>query len=140
MKPGPIPCSPCGPGSSPDSTALSAGSTASTRSPARRGFSACAMPVRVPPVPAPPTTMSTSPPVSAQISSAVVAAWAAGLAGLSNWRGIQAPGVSARIALARAIAPAMPSLAGVSCSSAPSSRSILRRSIEAPSGIVTISR
>ena len=54
-------------------------------SPGRRGFSARAMPVSVPPVPAPPTTMSTRPPVSAQISSAVVAAWMSGLAGLSNW-------------------------------------------------------
>ena len=135
-----MPCNPCGPASSPDSTALSAGSTTKHRRPGLRGFNARAMPVMVPPVPAPPTTMSTAPSVSVQISSAVVASCAAGLAGLSNWRGIQAPGVCARIASARAIAPAMPCRAGVSCTSAPISRSILRRSMEAPSGMVTISR
>ena len=59
------------------------------------GLKARAMPVSVPPVPIPPTTMSTFPPVSIQISSAVVAAWMSGLAGLSNCRAIQAPGVRA---------------------------------------------
>ncbi len=94
----------------------------------------------VPPVPAPPTTISTRPALSVQISSAVVAACAAGLAGLSNCRGIQASGVASTIASALAMAPAMPSRAGVDCTSAPISRSILRRSTEAPSGMQTISR
>ena len=98
------------------------------------------MPVRVPPVPIPPTTASTWPPVSAQISSAVVAAWMAGLAGLSNCRGIQASGREATTSSARAMAPAMPFLAGVSSSSAPINRIILRRSTLAPSGITTTSR
>ena len=41
-------------------------------------------PVIVPPVPTPATITSTRPSVSAQISSAVVARWTAGLAGFSN--------------------------------------------------------
>ena len=74
VKPGPIPWIPCGPGSSPFSTALSAGSTPITCSPALRGLSARAIPVAVPPVPTPAITTSTLPSVSVQISSAVVAA------------------------------------------------------------------
>ena len=110
------------------------------RSPGRRGFSARAMPVSVPPVPTPPITASTWPAVSAQISSAVVAAWMSGLAGLSNCFGIHASGVAATIASARPMAPAMPRRAGVSSTSPPIRRIILRRSMLAPSGITTISR
>ena len=68
-----------------------------------------------------------------------MAAWTAGLAGLSNCRGIQASGVAARIASARAMAPAMPCRAGVNSRVAPISRSIFCRSELAPSGITTTS-
>jgi hypothetical protein len=46
-------------------------------------------PVTVPPVPTPETKMSTWPSVSAQISSAVVLRWMAGLAGFSNCCGMK---------------------------------------------------
>ena len=93
----------------------------------------------VPPVPTPETMTSTSPSVSFQISSAVVRRWISGLAGFSNCCGMTAPGVAATSSLALAIAPFMPSAAGVSTSSAPSRASILRRSIDIDSGITRIS-
>ena len=51
----------------------------------------------VPPVPTPATMASSCPPVSRQISSAVVRRWIAGLAGFSNCWSMMAPGCSARI-------------------------------------------
>jgi hypothetical protein len=79
---------------------------------------------------------STLPPVSAQISSAVVFSCTSGLAGLSNCAGIMAPGVSAAISSAFAIAPFMPFSRGVSTICAPRYARILRRSIDIESGIV----
>ena len=140
MKPAPMPCSGCSPGPPPDSTGLASGSTATMRRPGRRGFSACAQPVMVPPVPTPEMIASTWPSVSYQISSAVVRRWIAGLAGLPNWFGITAPGVSASSSSARAIAPRMPFSRGVSTTSAPRWRSILRRSTETDSGMVSTTR
>ena len=52
-KPAPMPWMPCGPGLSPDSTALSCGSTPTIRRLGRLTFSPRAMPVSVPPVPTP---------------------------------------------------------------------------------------
>ena len=86
--PGPIPWILCGPGSPPERTGEAAGSTASTWTSGRRSFRACPTPVMVPPVPTPQTIASTSPPVSRQISSAVVRRWTSGLAGLSNCIGM----------------------------------------------------
>ena len=98
------------------------------------------MPVTVPPVPTPQTIASSAPPVSRQISSAVVRRWIAGFAGLANCCSITAPSVSATSCPARARAPGIPSAAGVSSSSAPSSASRRRRSIDMLSGMVRISR
>ena len=84
MKPAPMPWILCGPGRPPERTGLAAGSTATTRNPGRRGLITSATPVRVPPVPTPATRKSIRPPVSLQISSAVVSRWARGLAGLEN--------------------------------------------------------
>ena len=74
----------------------------------------------VPPVPTPATMTSTRPPVSSQISRPVVRSWTSGLAGLSNCCGTQLLGVAAANSWALAIAPFMPSLAGVSTRFAPS--------------------
>src|SRR5205085_512070 len=130
----------CAPGGPPDRTALSSGSTATIFSPGLRAFSTEPTPVSVPPVPTPLTTTSTRPPVSRQISSAVVRRWISGLAGFWNCCGMNASGRLFTISSARAIAPRMPCAAGVSSSSAPSSSSILRRSSDMLSGIVRISR
>ncbi len=92
----------------------------------------------VPPVPTPATKKSTWPSVSAQISSAVVALWMATLAGFVNWLARIAPSVLATISLARALAPGMPSAAGVRTSSAPNARSSARRSFEKLSGSTMI--
>ena len=140
INPAPIPWILCDPGSPPDSTALSSGSTAIILRPGLRGFSTEPIPVSVPPVPTPLTTMSTAPAVSRQISSAVVRRWISGFAGFWNCCGIKASGSSRTIASARAMAPRIPCAAGVNSSSAPSSRSILRRSTDMLSGIVRISR
>ncbi len=64
----------------------------------------------------------------------------AGLAGLSNWAGMTAPGVRSLSSMAMAMAPFIPFSAGVSTSSAPSRASILRRSIDMLSGMTRISR
>ena len=92
MKPAPMPWILCGPGGPPDSTALSSGSTATILRPGLRGFSTEPTPVSVPPVPTPLTTTSTLPPVSRQISSAVVRRWISGLAGFWNCCGMKASG------------------------------------------------
>ena len=94
----------------------------------------------VPPVPTPLTTASTLPSQSFQISSAVVRRWISGLAGFLNCCGMMAFGISFSSSSARAIAPDMPRAAGVSSSSAPSRRSILRRSIDMISGMVRMQR
>ena len=124
----------------PERTALPAGSTPIRRSFGRRGFSTWPMPVTVPPVPTPQTMASTSPPVSRQISSAVVSRWIAGFAGLANCCSITAPSISATSSSARASAPGMPFSAGVSSSSDPSRRRMRRRSTDMLSGMVRIRR
>ena len=139
-KPAPIPWILCGPGAPPERTAESSGSTATMRTLGLRAFSTSPTPLIVPPVPTPETTMSTSPFVSFQISSAVVRRWMSGLAGFSNCCGMNAPGVASMISCALAIAPFMPWAAGVRTNSAPSSASILRRSTDMDSGITRISR
>ena len=121
MKPAPMPWMRCGPGGPPDRTALSSGSTAIILSPGLRGLSTEPTPVKVPPVPTPLTTTSTAPPVSFQISSAVVRRWISGLAGLRNCCGMKASGSALTISSALAMAPRMPCAAGVNSSSAPSS-------------------
>src|SRR5664280_1971431 len=78
-KPAPMPWMGCGPFCPPDSTGEAAGSTAMTCTEGLRSFSTSPTPVMVPPVPTPATKMSTSPSVSSQTSSAVVARWTAGL-------------------------------------------------------------
>ena len=82
------------PGLPPESTGLSAGSTATMRTPGLRAFSTWPTPVIVPPVPTPETKTSISPSVSFQISSAVVRRWISGLAGFSNCCGMTASGIS----------------------------------------------
>ena len=90
-------------------------------------------------MPTPDTNTSSRPPLSRQISSAVVRTWTAGLAGFLNCWGMTASPISRTSASARAMAPFMPLAAGVSSSWAPSSRSILRRSTDMLSGMVRIS-
>ena len=72
MKPAPIPWILCGPGAPPDKTGEASGSTATTFRSDSRALSTCPTPVIVPPVPTPEMKKSSFPPVSAQISSAVV--------------------------------------------------------------------
>ncbi len=105
-----------------------------------RGFSTRPTPVSVPPVPTPTTMASTLPPVSFQISSAVVRSCTSGLAGLSNWAGMTALGKDLASSAARAMAPPMPLAAGVSSSSAPRCERILRRSSDMDSGITRMMR
>lgn len=130
----------CGPGLPPESTALSVGSTATNFRQDRRGLSASAQPISVPPVPMPETMKSTSPPVSAQISSAVVRRWIAGLAGLPNCQGITEFGISLSNLCAASMAPCTRCFLGVNTVSAPSKANILRRSIDSDSGIVRMQR
>ena len=87
--PAPMPCNGCGPFAPPESTGEAAGSTAMIWTSGLRSLSTWPTPVMVPPVPTPETTMSTAPSVSFQISSAVVARWIAGLAGLANCCGMR---------------------------------------------------
>mmetsp|Transcript_51349 Transcript_51349/g.123929 ORF Transcript_51349/g.123929 Transcript_51349/m.123929 type:complete len:205 (+) Transcript_51349:1344-1958(+) len=84
MKPAPIPWILCGPGLPPDKTALSTGSTATICKLGFKGLRYWPQPVNVPPVPTPPTRMSTLPSVSSQISGPVVSRWIFGLSGLLN--------------------------------------------------------
>ena len=104
--------------------------------PGLRALSTWPTPVMVPPVPMPATTMSTSPSVSFQISSAVVLRWISGLASLANWRA-STPPRSATISSALATAPFMPVDGSVRTSSAPKARSSARRSLLIDSGIVS---
>ena len=83
-------------------------------------FNSSAQPVRCPPVPTPVIIASIGLSAkSARISCAVVRAWTAGLAALSNWLGIHAPGVCATSSIARSIAPFMPFSRGVRSKLAP---------------------
>ena len=118
----------------------SAGWTATACRPGLRGFRARAIPVKVPPVPTPATTISIWPAVSRQISSAVVASWMAGFAGFSNCWGMNEPGVAARISSATRIEPFIPSAAGLSTSSAPYCAMSARRSTDIDSGSTIITR
>ena len=102
----------CGPGVPPLRIGDSSGSTAMICTPGLRALSTSPTPVMVPPVPMPATTMSTSPSVSFQISSAVVLRWISGLAALANWRASTAPSRSATISSALATAPFMPAEPG----------------------------
>ena len=144
-KPAPVPWILWGPGlsGSParvwEMTGESSGSTAMARKPGRRGRITSVHPVMVPPVPTAETRMSTKPSVSAQISSAVVRLWTAGLAGLLNCWGIHAPGVVRTISSALAMAPFIPSLPGVRTSFAPSMARRVRRSRDMVSGMVSTS-
>ena len=92
---------------------------ATTRTPGRRSLSTWPTPVSVPPVPTPATNASTSPPVSSQISSAVVRRCASGLAAFSNCCGTNASPSSAASSTARFTAPVMPSDPGVRTRRAP---------------------
>ncbi len=83
-----------------------------------RDFNTSPTPVMVPPVPTPATKMSTWPPVSFQISSAVVRRWISGLAGLLNWPRLMASGISRFSASALATASRI-SVPGVVTTSAP---------------------
>ena len=91
-------------------------------------------------MPTPATKMSTAPSVSRQISGPVAALWAAGLAGLTNCPGMNAPGVAAAISSALAMAPFMPFAPSVSTSSAPYAFKRLRRSTLMVSGMVRMIR
>ncbi len=113
------------------------GSTAIAWNDGLRGFSACATPVIVPPVPTPAISASTLPSVSVQISSAVVLRCTSGLAGFWNCCGMNASGIFASSSLAFSIAPFMPFGPSVSTSFAPSARSTTRRSMLIVSGMIS---
>mmetsp|Transcript_36416 Transcript_36416/g.96037 ORF Transcript_36416/g.96037 Transcript_36416/m.96037 type:complete len:335 (+) Transcript_36416:495-1499(+) len=140
MKPAPMPWILCGPWClPPESTGDDTGSRATIWHDGFSGLMYCAQPVTVPPVPTPPTRMSISPSVSAQISGPVVSRWIFGLSALLNCWSIRplAPS-SATIISAFLTAPPMPLAAGVRTSLAPSALSMTRRSIDIDSGIVRI--
>ena len=99
---------PCLPARPSVTSGDSAGSTPMTRMAGLAALSARPTPETVPPVPKDATKRSTRPSVSRRISRAVVASWMAGLAGFSNWRGINAPGCAAAISPAFLTAPAIP--------------------------------
>ncbi|VEU38254.1 unnamed protein product [Pseudo-nitzschia multistriata] len=137
MKPAPMPWILWGPGFPPERTADSVGSTATIW---REGFSGlryCPQPVMVPPVPTPPTKMSTLPSVSAQISGPVVSRWIFGLSALLNCCNKNPPCVAA-ISSALAMAPPIPLAAGVRTSLAPKALRRTRRSMLMDSGMVRI--
>ena len=103
----------------PASTGEEAGSTATTCRAGFFSFKYPPTPVMVPPVPTPATKMSTWPSVSSQISGPVVARWAAGLAGFSNWPGRKLPSIWAARSPALAMAAFIPPAPSVRTSSAP---------------------
>ena len=120
MNPAPMPWIGCGAGWPPEMTGDSVGSTAQAFIAGQWPLSISAQPVRCPPVPTPVISASIGASTkSARISAAVVRTWTATLAGLSNCAGIQAPGVSATISSARAMAPFMPFSRGVRSKLAP---------------------
>mmetsp|Transcript_68331 Transcript_68331/g.182035 ORF Transcript_68331/g.182035 Transcript_68331/m.182035 type:complete len:258 (-) Transcript_68331:106-879(-) len=94
----------------------------------------------VPPVPMPPTIMSTSPSVSDQISGPVVSRCTFGLSGLLNcWSNMASDPRELTISSALAMAPPIPLAAGVKTTSAPKALSRTRRSILMDSGMVSFS-
>ena len=93
MKPAPMPWILCGPFLPPLRTGEAAGSTATALKSGLSGLMYCAMPVIVPPVPTPATTMSTLPSVSFQISGPVVSLWIFGFAKFLNCCGTKLFGV-----------------------------------------------
>mmetsp|Transcript_33965 Transcript_33965/g.69344 ORF Transcript_33965/g.69344 Transcript_33965/m.69344 type:complete len:309 (+) Transcript_33965:315-1241(+) len=140
MNPAPMPWILCGPGLPPERTADSTGSTATICMDGLSGLRYWPHPVSVPPVPTPPTRMSTLPSVSFQISGPVVSLWTFGLSGLLNCcrRNPSSPS-SPTSSSALAIAPPIPFAAGVSTRSAPNAFSSTRRSMLMDSGIVRMS-
>ena len=108
--------------------------------PGRSFFRTSPTPVRVPPVPTPTTKASIGPSTAARISRAVVRRWISGLAGFSNCWGMKESGYSSRSWVAANTAPVIPSMAGVSLSSAPKRSSSRRRSMLMSSGMVRIRR
>ena len=88
INPAPIPWILCGPGLPPERIGESAGSTATALKEGLRDLMTSETPVMVPPVPTPEIKISIWPPVSDQISSAVVLRCISGLAGLANWFGM----------------------------------------------------
>ena len=139
MKPAPMPWIGCGLGLPPLITGDALGSTAYTFNFGHMALSTCAQPVMWPPVPTPVISASTPLGKSAAISCAVVRAWMSILAGLSNCCGIHAPGVSATISIAFAIAPFMPFSRGVRTKVAPYASIRRRRSTLMLSGITSTS-
>ena len=80
-------------------------------------------------------------PSASRISCAVVSAWTRGFSGLSNWPGMNAPGVArADLAGLAAIAPSICSSGSVSTISAPYASSSWRRSRLMLAGIVSTQR
>ena len=118
MNPTPIPGIECSPAVPPDRTAAPAGSTATVLTVGLRAFRTPPTPVIVPPVPTAETKTSTPPPVSSQISTAVVRRWTSGFAGFANWSSITASGSSATTSRARDTASVI-KMPGVSTTSAP---------------------
>mmetsp|Transcript_21906 Transcript_21906/g.50541 ORF Transcript_21906/g.50541 Transcript_21906/m.50541 type:complete len:279 (-) Transcript_21906:95-931(-) len=140
MKPAPMPWILCGPGFPPLKTADSVGSTATICKAGLRGLRYCPQPVNVPPVPTPPTRISTFPSVSLQISGPVVSRWIFGLSGLLNCCNRNpSPLSDDTISSALAMAPPIPLGAGVKTTSAPNALSKTRRSMDMLSGIVKMS-
>mmetsp|Transcript_6942 Transcript_6942/g.21996 ORF Transcript_6942/g.21996 Transcript_6942/m.21996 type:complete len:247 (-) Transcript_6942:327-1067(-) len=139
--PAPMPWILCGPWClPPDNTGEETGSSATNWHSGLSGLMYCAQPVMVPPVPTPPTKMSISPSVSAQISGPVVSRWIFGLSEFSNCcSSLPLSPSEATIISAFLTAPPIPLAAGVRTSSAPSAFSITRRSIDIDSGMVSTS-
>src|ERR1039457_1227164 len=135
-KPAPSPWSLCGPGCPPERIGEPAGSTAISLNDALRGLMTSPMPVMVPPVPIPDTTMSTLPSVSFHISSAVVRRWTAGLDGLENCCRMTLFGILVASSSALAIAPFIPLAPSVSTRRAPRTLRIFLRSVVIVSGIL----
>ena len=124
----------------PESTGDAEGSTAITVTEGFFDLRYFPAPVTVPPVPTPPTRMSISPLVSAQISGPVVFSWIAGFAGVLNCWGMKELGMLAASSSALAMAPYMPLAPSVSSSSAPRALRSFRRSILMVSGMVRMIR
>ena len=138
INPAPIPWILWGPGSPPEITGLSSGSTAINLILGFFFFNTLPTPVIVPPVPTPEMRTSKFPFVSSQISSAVVFICISGLAGFSNCWGIIELGVEINNSSARATAPFIPFAASVSSILAPKNANIFLRSRDILSGIVNI--
>ncbi len=125
-------------GAPPDSTGLSAGSTATASNEGFRSLITCATPVIVPPVPTPATSASTSPSVSSQISRAVVRRCTSGFAGLRNCCRMKAFGILSASSLAFSTEPCIPRAPSVSTTFVPKARRVTRRSGLIVSGMTTM--